>query len=177
MKLKCGISGSHDNGYTGNLAAAQTTGHIQKLVILRTYSQMAREFHSLQLPSFEIPGLFLSNKISHMFGGATPARQYSPLPAAPTQLDDQSRYSPPAQSKPPSSPKKQHSKFNRSSSDVASDRKSNKKREYITRKESTKYKLRITGHPAPCNFKYLGNGCTNTVSMQLYHQCSCAHLA
>jgi hypothetical protein len=131
----------------GNLAAAQTNGHIRKLVILRSYSHMAREIHNLQLPTFEIPGLFIANKLSHLLGGSTPSRQYSPLPPAFNQIDPQSQYASSDSSRPPSSPKKQYIKPSRTQSvDLVNSSKSKKKRTLCSSisLRSLKYTLKVT---------------------------------
>jgi hypothetical protein len=138
----------------GNLAAAQTTGHIRKLVILRSYSHMAREIHNLQLPTFEIPGLFRANKLSPLLGGSTPSRQYSPLPPAFNQLDLQSQYASSDSSRPPSSPKKQYIKPSRTQSvDFASGSKSKTKRTFCPSfsLRSLKCSLKVTPPLATSN--------------------------
>ena len=90
---------------------------------------MAREIHNLQLPTFEIPGLFLANKLPHLVGGSTPSRQYSPLPPAFNQIDIQPQYASEDSSRPPSSPKKQYIKPGRTQSvDFVNGNKSKKKR-------------------------------------------------
>ncbi|PVF95523.1 hypothetical protein CPB86DRAFT_572930 [Serendipita vermifera] len=132
--LKIFFGGAHDNGYMGNLAAAQTTGQTNKLVILKSYSYIAREIQSLNLPILEIPGLFLPNKLPPLFPNITPSGQYSSMFLYSTPVERDRSESP----KSTGSPKKQHSK--------------------LGRPQTANSKKR---HPAPCNFKYLGGGCTN----------------
>jgi hypothetical protein len=56
-------SGGHDNGYQGSLVALHTLGFKEKLVLLQSYTQTAREIGTLRLPTLEIPGLFMTNKL------------------------------------------------------------------------------------------------------------------
>jgi hypothetical protein len=102
-------TGAHDNGYMGNLAAAQTNGQTNKLVILRSYSHVAREIHSLKLPSLEIPGLFLPTKLPPLFPNTVPSGQYAPTLPYPMPPERDRSESP----KSIGSPKKQHSKLGR----------------------------------------------------------------
>lgn len=151
----------------GTLAAAQTTGHMKKLVILRSYTYVAREIHNLQIPSTEIPGLFLPNKLPALFGGATPSRHYTPLPTPPLQNDSHLPHTAPDGLKPPASPKKHHAKPVRSRfSDSGTNRKQEKKRADSFTVGSRPGLTCLLGHPAPCNFKYLGAGCTNKVKQR-----------
>jgi hypothetical protein len=55
--------GGHDNGYYGSLAALQTLGLKDKLIMLQSYSQVGREINALKLPTLKIPELFLVNKL------------------------------------------------------------------------------------------------------------------
>lgn len=71
----------------GNLVAAQTNGYINKIVVLRSYAFLAREIQDLQLPTLDIPGLFLPNKLFSHFGSTSPPSHYSPVPV-PTYLPD-----------------------------------------------------------------------------------------
>lgn len=134
------FGGSHDNGYVGNLVAAQTNGYIKKIVILRSYATLAREIQNLHLPSLDIPGLFLPNKLPGLLGSTSPPNHYSPV-QTPTYLSDGSlpNYHSDTQ-RAPASPRKHP----RSMRGTSTDHGTTKKR-----------------HPAPCNFKYLGAGCTN----------------
>ncbi|KAG8818182.1 hypothetical protein FRC17_010911 [Serendipita sp. 399] len=61
--VKVFFGGGHDNGYYGTLAALQTLGHRNKLVIVQSYSQIGREISALKLPLLDIPGLFMSEKL------------------------------------------------------------------------------------------------------------------
>ncbi|KAG8856631.1 hypothetical protein FRB91_000529 [Serendipita sp. 411] len=61
--VKVFFGGSHDNGYYGTLAALQTLGHRQKLVLVQSYSQIGREISALKLPVLDIPGLFMPEKL------------------------------------------------------------------------------------------------------------------
>jgi hypothetical protein len=56
-------SGGHDNGYQGSLVALHTLGFKEKLVLLQSYTQTAREIGTLRLPTLEIPGLFMTSKL------------------------------------------------------------------------------------------------------------------
>jgi len=57
------FAGSHDNGYVHVLASIQTVGYLDKLVILRSYTDVARQIESLNIPVYEIPDLFLKEKL------------------------------------------------------------------------------------------------------------------
>lgn len=61
--FKVFFGGAHDNGYHGSLASLQTLGYKEKLVLLQSYTQTAREIGTLRLPTLEIPGLFMANKL------------------------------------------------------------------------------------------------------------------
>jgi len=57
------FAGSHDNGYVHVLSSMQTVGYMDKLVILRSYTNVARQIGSLNIPVYEIPDLFLKEKL------------------------------------------------------------------------------------------------------------------
>lgn len=63
LKSNIYIKGAHDNGYHGSLSAMQTMGLKEKLVILQSYTQIAREIATLKYRSLEIPGLFMTDKL------------------------------------------------------------------------------------------------------------------
>jgi hypothetical protein len=53
----------HDNGYGTALSAAITAGHEKLLVLLKVHRAIAHEIDALQLPTTEIPGLFMDEKL------------------------------------------------------------------------------------------------------------------
>jgi len=53
----------HDNGYGTALSAAITAGHEKLLVLLKVHRAIAHEINALQLPTTEIPGLFMDEKL------------------------------------------------------------------------------------------------------------------
>ncbi|KAJ6580872.1 hypothetical protein B0H19DRAFT_1112671 [Mycena capillaripes] len=57
------FGGCHDNGYVANLHSQITAGYKEKLVLLRSYTEMAGGIAALDLPSFAISELFMSQKI------------------------------------------------------------------------------------------------------------------
>ncbi|KAF8076247.1 hypothetical protein FPV67DRAFT_405557 [Lyophyllum atratum] len=61
------FGGCHDNGYVTNLRSQITAGFKQKLILLRSYADMAAGIADLELPVLTIPELFLTQKlvISH----------------------------------------------------------------------------------------------------------------
>lgn len=57
------ILGCHDNGYVTNLRSLITTGFKQKLILLRSYADLAAGIADLALPVLTIPDLFLTQKL------------------------------------------------------------------------------------------------------------------
>ncbi|KAJ6617782.1 hypothetical protein B0H10DRAFT_1796894, partial [Mycena sp. CBHHK59/15] len=55
--------GCHDNGYIANLHSQITAGYKEKLILLKSYTEMAAGIAGLGLPSLEIPDLFMPRKI------------------------------------------------------------------------------------------------------------------
>ena len=60
-KLHC--AGCHDNGYATTLRSQITAGFKQKLILLRGYADMAAAINELEIPSFNIPELFIPQKL------------------------------------------------------------------------------------------------------------------
>lgn len=58
------FGGAHDNGYTSTLNYLQNEGLHQKLTVLRGYRELAPEVRALNLPQVDIPGVFLTEKIT-----------------------------------------------------------------------------------------------------------------
>ena len=56
-------SGCHDNGYVTTLRSQITAGFKHKLTLLRSYTEMAVGINELGLPSFDIPDLFIPQKL------------------------------------------------------------------------------------------------------------------
>jgi hypothetical protein len=76
------FAGSHDNGYAHVLSSIRTVGYVDKLVILRSYTDVARQIENLDMAVYEIPGLFLKEKLdfAKMYkqqrqGDASPIKQ------------------------------------------------------------------------------------------------------
>ncbi|KAG5648677.1 hypothetical protein DXG03_000023 [Asterophora parasitica] len=57
------FGGCHDNGYVTNLRSQITAGFKQKLILLRSYTEMAAGIADLELPVLTIPELFLPQKL------------------------------------------------------------------------------------------------------------------
>ncbi|PPQ66755.1 hypothetical protein CVT24_008712 [Panaeolus cyanescens] len=57
------FGGCHDNGYVTTLRTQLTAGFKHKLILLRSYTEMAAGINELELPSFTIPDLFLPQKL------------------------------------------------------------------------------------------------------------------
>ncbi|KAJ7068901.1 hypothetical protein B0H15DRAFT_139397 [Mycena belliarum] len=57
------FGGCHDNGYLTSLHSAITSGFKEKLVLLKSYTEMAAGIAALDLPAFAIPELFMPHKI------------------------------------------------------------------------------------------------------------------
>jgi hypothetical protein len=55
--------GCHDNGYVTNLRSQITAGFKQKLILLRSYAELAAGIADLDLPVLTIPDLFLTQKL------------------------------------------------------------------------------------------------------------------
>ena len=76
------LVGCHDNGYAHTLRSLITDGYRDKLVLLRGYSDMAKEIGMLGLPDFTIPDLFRASKIESIWRSPQPAHQNLFPPAA-----------------------------------------------------------------------------------------------
>ena len=76
------LLGCHDNGYAHTLRSLITDGYRDKLVLLRGYSDMAKEIGMLGLPDFTIPDLFRASKIESIWRSPQPAHQNLFPPAA-----------------------------------------------------------------------------------------------
>ncbi|KAI0796542.1 hypothetical protein C8Q75DRAFT_802236 [Abortiporus biennis] len=61
--IKVIFGGCHDNGYLNTLRSLITSGHADKLVLLRGYREMAAGFQALQVPSLEIQEMFEPEKL------------------------------------------------------------------------------------------------------------------
>ncbi|KDR83572.1 hypothetical protein GALMADRAFT_235821 [Galerina marginata CBS 339.88] len=89
------FGGCHDNGYVTTLRSQITAGLKHKLTLLRAYTDMAAGMNELELPSFNIPDLFIPQKLSiptpqpHI--NSTPVVTLVPLPTSPTPVPPQER--------------------------------------------------------------------------------------
>lgn len=61
--FKIVFGGCHDNGYVANLHSQITAGYKEKLILLKSYTEMAGGIAMLGLPTLAIPNLFMSQKI------------------------------------------------------------------------------------------------------------------
>ncbi|KAF9057720.1 hypothetical protein BJ165DRAFT_69378 [Panaeolus papilionaceus] len=77
------FGGCHDNGYVTTLRTQLTAGFKHKLILLRSYTEMAAGINELELPSFTIPDLFLSQKLGT---GNPPSPRISAALAASTPI-------------------------------------------------------------------------------------------
>lgn len=68
------FGGAHDNGYISILNQLQNEGLRNKLVVLRGYKELAYELKNLKLPTLEIVGLFMTEKLQTI----APPRKHSP---------------------------------------------------------------------------------------------------
>ncbi|KAF9076001.1 hypothetical protein BDP27DRAFT_1211668, partial [Rhodocollybia butyracea] len=57
------FGGCHDNGYVTNLRSQITAGYKNKLILLKSYTEMASGIAELDLPSLTIPDLFVPQKL------------------------------------------------------------------------------------------------------------------
>ncbi|KAJ7663890.1 hypothetical protein DFH06DRAFT_1042083 [Mycena polygramma] len=57
------FGGCHDNGYAANLHSQITAGYKEKLILLKSYTEMAGGIATLDLPSYAISELFMPQKI------------------------------------------------------------------------------------------------------------------
>ncbi|KAJ6539204.1 hypothetical protein B0H19DRAFT_347372 [Mycena capillaripes] len=61
--FKVVFGGCHDAGYISTLHSQITAGFREKLILLKGYTQMATAIAELELPSLEIPNLFITQKL------------------------------------------------------------------------------------------------------------------
>ena len=100
------FGGGHDNGYSNNLATLQNEGYLHKVVLLKSYSQLAVEIKALGLPCLENNGIFLPVKLSARNMAASNAASPAP-PMTRGKSANKSPVPPPAQPiLPPPSPMK-----------------------------------------------------------------------
>ncbi|KAG1750024.1 uncharacterized protein EDB91DRAFT_1110990 [Suillus paluster] len=57
------FGGGHDNGYTTTLNTLENEGLLQKIVLLRGYKTLAKEFQHFDLPHLDIEGVFMTKKL------------------------------------------------------------------------------------------------------------------
>ncbi|KAF9469028.1 hypothetical protein BDZ94DRAFT_1304168 [Collybia nuda] len=79
------FGGCHDNGYVTNLRSQITAGFKHKLILLRSYTEIAAGIADLELPVLTIPNLFLAQKlgtppnVSLGFGFTTTSPRVGPI--------------------------------------------------------------------------------------------------
>ncbi|KAJ3827092.1 hypothetical protein F5880DRAFT_1504151 [Lentinula raphanica] len=69
------FAGCHDNGYVNNLRSQITAGFRNKLILLKSYTEMASGIAEMDLPTLTIPDLFISQKLG--MGEVPPLRRAS----------------------------------------------------------------------------------------------------
>ncbi|KAJ3929100.1 MAG: hypothetical protein NXY57DRAFT_1018125 [Lentinula lateritia] len=57
------FAGCHDNGYVTNLRSQITAGYKNKLILLKSYAEMASGIAEMDLPILTIPDLFVAQKL------------------------------------------------------------------------------------------------------------------
>ena len=75
--------GCHDNGYVTTLRSQITAGFKHKLILLPSYTEMAAGISELGLPSFTIPDLFLTKKLTVIGHGSANLDGQGPLSLSP----------------------------------------------------------------------------------------------
>ena len=65
MRAQTSPLGGHDNGYATDLSALQTERLLDKVVLLKGYTQLAREIEFLGIPSKTVEGLFFETKLPY----------------------------------------------------------------------------------------------------------------
>ncbi|KAJ7777175.1 hypothetical protein B0H16DRAFT_1712217 [Mycena metata] len=73
------FGGCHDNGYVANLYSQITAGYKEKLILLKSYTEMAAGIAALGLPSLAIPELFMLQKIGDETPPFSPSHKSPPL--------------------------------------------------------------------------------------------------
>ncbi|PBK69703.1 hypothetical protein ARMSODRAFT_1018456 [Armillaria solidipes] len=66
------FAGCHDNGYVTNLRSQITAGYKQKLILLKSYTDMAAGISELDLPTLTIPELFMPQKLGQPLSSVPP---------------------------------------------------------------------------------------------------------
>ncbi|KAJ3883159.1 hypothetical protein F5051DRAFT_392159 [Lentinula edodes] len=61
--FKVVFAGCHDNGYVTNLRSQITAGYKNKLILLKSYAEMASGIAEMDLPILTIPDLFVAQKL------------------------------------------------------------------------------------------------------------------
>ncbi|KAF7345433.1 hypothetical protein MVEN_01561300 [Mycena venus] len=72
------FGGCHDNGYVANLHSQITAGFKDKLILLRSYTEMAGGIAALGLPTLTIPDLFMPHKIEDIPSSPTSTNGFNP---------------------------------------------------------------------------------------------------
>lgn len=81
------FGGAHDNGYTSTLTYLENEGLLEKVILLRGYSDLAYEIKGLELPHLEIQGLFLTKRLYSHSMRKGPATNHSVAPVQPQDFD------------------------------------------------------------------------------------------
>nr|GAT51386.1 predicted protein [Mycena chlorophos] len=83
------FGGCHDNGYVANLHSQITAGFKDKLIMLKSYDEIAFGIEALELPTLTIPELFMPRKLSDQQQTAVKSPQNASfaLPGTPREMD------------------------------------------------------------------------------------------
>ncbi|KAJ7848868.1 hypothetical protein B0H14DRAFT_2767052 [Mycena olivaceomarginata] len=82
------FGGCHDNGYLANLYSQLTAGYKDKLILLKSYTEMAGGIAMLGLPSLTIADLFMPHKIENIPSSPTSTKDvFSPPLSGKVNLD------------------------------------------------------------------------------------------
>ncbi|KAF5373577.1 hypothetical protein D9758_000905 [Tetrapyrgos nigripes] len=77
------FGGCHDNGYVNNLRSQITAGYRDKLVLLKTYTEMAMGISELGLPTMSVTELFMTEKLRITFTPDIGHSRSNSIPATP----------------------------------------------------------------------------------------------
>ncbi|KAL0951145.1 hypothetical protein HGRIS_007880 [Hohenbuehelia grisea] len=151
------FGGGHDNGYTSTLASIATEGLLDKIVLIKGYSDIAAEIKNFRLPELSTTGIFMPKKL------ATPLLKNSKfLNSEPPQLfsgyptDGGEGYMSPTKSY---SQLGDHEQYQYSPSKALKDYSSHQNR--LSPQKTVR---------KPCNFHYLQpKGCPNKMSCRYSH--------
>jgi hypothetical protein len=76
-------TGCHDNGYVNNLRSQITAGYKDKLILLKTYDEMAVGISELGLPTTTVPNVFMTEKLKNHYISDHGHTRSNSIPATP----------------------------------------------------------------------------------------------